>query len=222
MRTSWLIVLALLVAGLATLFATTMTRLAGLHADAQTMVVTVPAAAAAPQPAPALAQPQPAPQPLNQAASTSTEPSPPATEARPTAPQQAPSQTGPSKEVNTLIGAPAAAPPVQAAPAPRPLNLPPALPADARPTPARANPPPAPTAQNTSREAPREPRSAPSATTRTSAVTAVDARNVRCRALSDYQRDLDLEAARAPAPGRQAWLVEQRNTVRERQSELGC
>jgi hypothetical protein len=50
----------------------------------------------------------------------------------------------------------------------------------------------------------------------------VDARNARCRALSDYQRDLELEAAREPAPGRQAWLVEQRNTVRERQSELGC
>jgi hypothetical protein len=50
----------------------------------------------------------------------------------------------------------------------------------------------------------------------------VDARAARCRALADYLRDLAAEAARSPEPGRQVWLTEQRNIVRERQLELGC
>jgi hypothetical protein len=40
--------------------------------------------------------------------------------------------------------------------------------------------------------------------------------------LADYLRDLAAEAARNPEPGRQVWLSEQRDIVRERQLELGC
>jgi hypothetical protein len=209
MRMSWLIVLALLVAGLATLFATTMTRLARLNPDAQTQVVGSPASTAAAPVAPATdAGPGRA---VTAPGDSASPPEAPVARAAPagsqtTAPPDAEtaSAVAPTPGGGTTADRATSTTQPAAAPVSRPLVVPPALPpvaVDAR-QPARAA------------AAAREPGG--------TAAAPADPRSARCRSLADYLRDLDAEGARTTDVGRQVWLTEQRNTVRERQAELGC
>lgn len=205
MSKSWLLLLAAFVFALATLFATTMTRLARLQTSEPTLIPSpaqgaVPSDGSTPSPAaPAMASATPAKQAVLPAAQATAQTRRPAA-ADVHAPLPAAAST--SEDLRATPPAPtahddqAAAVRVQGHPSTKATR--------------------APATRMASTTVPR-------ASERTLPVMShAETQVARCRALHDYLLDLDREAGRGNEPSRVAWLREQRNTVRARQAELGC